>query len=155
MVCQTLKRKAREMKTRQDTDTWSPPKELDEHVERQLDACRTAFEAGNIAGLMDAIQICLRQSRPLPRWAPCVKKDSPGVNPSGSRRGHFSRGKLHIQDMIDLARYDTVIDCREHGIKHDELFDVASRILRGNRAAGAPDAIEASYERVKRGMKRN
>jgi hypothetical protein len=135
------------------------PKDDEDALIHELDSCRRAFEHGNLGAILEALILCAgpdksrfpgqwaKGSRPLPEWLNLALVDF--VKDRLRRR---SRGRSWLdqydQDMIDFARYNSVLEVRDHGIRWEDAYDIASELLSGSRAEGAPETIRESYRRV-------
>lgn len=111
---------------------------------------------GRLTALRDAIGWCRRHQLPLPDWAAdCVLMLLQEPKRLAKMIGADRRNRIH------LARWDLVAELRD---RHAELarsptnleptlpaaYDNASEALEGSEAAGAPDTIKKSWQRVER-----
>jgi hypothetical protein len=94
-------------------------------------------------------------SVPLPSWALDVLRERHADAYHGAYKRSAKWKRQYQQDMIDFDRAETVQACVEHGTLWKVVYEVASKMLEGTDASGKPDAIEKSYKRFKRRMKKD
>lgn len=129
--------------------------------ESELELCQKAYEAGNLAGLYDILQLCGRIGKPLPEWALKAITIFFGdflTDSLDKKRGRHSKWKTQYrQDMVDHRRAEAVQDCSEHSVSWDDggVYLAASEILSGTFAVGEKHAIEKSYKRYTKRSKQN
>ncbi|MBW7996794.1 MAG: hypothetical protein FVQ81_09570 [Candidatus Glassbacteria bacterium] len=153
------------------------PGSLEEFFKYELEILERAFNAGNEGALFEAIMFCFSdnsygkistadflddQGVILPRWvveAMVVRQFRYMMDLASTGTGRNAKWASRFrQDMIDYARYDAVLELREHfylKVKWDDVYDRASELLADTSAAGASDTIRGSYFRVRRRMKKN
>ena len=129
-------------------------------MERHLDGSRRTFEAGNLAGLLDALLWCQLHEQAVPNWArdgaiEMVTAQLTGAGIENGKGRHARWITRSRQDMIDYARVDTIEECRENGIRGERAFEAASKILQGTWAKGSPNTMESSLKRFQRRSKKN
>ena len=126
---------------------------------KELSRCKKAFEAGNLAGLYDALCICKNEYIFVPEWALDASLKYFGnflCDTLEPKRGRHSKWKQQYrEDMTDYHRAEAVKECSENSIPWDHVYYAASLILSGTFAAGAEHAIEASYKRYMKRSKIN
>jgi len=128
----------------------------EDYIKREFETYRKAFAAGNEWGLADALTLCKEYpSVPLPSWALDVLRERHADAYHGAYKRSAKWKKQYQQDMIDFDRAETVRECVEHGTPWKVVYENASKMLEGIVSSGKPDAIEKSYKRFKRRMKKN
>jgi hypothetical protein len=126
-------------------------------IQDRLEASRLAYEAGNLAGIAEAVMICQEWQIALPSWlvnalARLWKATARGEQKKGMGR-HARWIEQYRQDILDYSRFEAVMEAREHGFKGDAAFEKAVKIL--GPQAWSIDAVKASFRRVPRRMKEN
>jgi hypothetical protein len=141
-------------------------------IERTLARHESAWRAKSPAALVDAIAFCARVKCPPPEWLVTAFR---AVVPHWAKRAKIRRGpgayntlqERFDQDMIDYTRWDALTELRE---RRQELQDVLRKRWGGTSwlkcyaavadhlaktpAAGGPDAVKKSYQRVNRNIKK-
>jgi hypothetical protein len=133
---------------------WSPkPREYD--IDQNLQAMQKVFEAGNEAGLYDALCLCDEHSVPLPAWAmkAVIERQREVLRGDYKRRARWRR--QFLQDMTDYTRAEYVARAREEGVPWKNVFDEVSGSLKGTHCEGRPDAVAKSCKRFKRNLHAN
>ena len=125
----------------------------EEYLRRELQTLQKVFEAGNEAGLYDAIVLCGENSAPLPQWAleAVLDRQRELIRGENNRRAAWQR--RYRQDMIDYVRAEMVQEERELGTPWKLVYEKVSNLLRGTGCEGGKDTIEGSYKRFVRTFK--
>jgi len=128
-------------------------------LQRRLCLCQKAFEAGNLGVLQDALMLCCKYKRHLPEWLGIALQQLTRDSLLGisSRKGQGRHARWLTQyksDQIDFARADTVQECVDHNIRWVDAYYAASLSLQDTFAEGNEDAIEKSYKRYNRRIKK-
>lgn len=131
----------------------------DRLLQRRLKSYQKAFGAGNLGAVLDALNLCCKHKRHLPEWLGIavqqLTRDS--LLGASSRKGQGRHARWLTQyksDQIDQVRAEIVQDCVDHNIRWVDAYYAASLSLQDTFAEGNEDAIESSYKRYKRRIKR-
>ena len=114
-------------------------------IARELAAKERAYNDGNLGALRDVIQLCGEHEQPLPGWA--TKALLLGGDKQGEGR-HGNWLEKYRDDMKDLERYETVLQCRDYDIPITKSYQAAALILEGSYAGGSAETMRAAFKRV-------
>jgi hypothetical protein len=138
----------------------------DAYFEREIAIYEQAWAAGRFPALLDALALCREHERPLPLWvseAATAELEAVFKSRSKGRRGRTAR--LHSEEQTNFVhrvRWEWVSLCmdyraeeKEQGFKitRAQVFEWASEQLIGTIAQGSPEAIEESYDYVRKAIK--
>jgi len=113
--------------------------------ERELAACRRAFESANsVKALQDALLICAEQRRPLPQWLTIGLLKALDDVAAPSKR-----------DVVDYVRFLAVCEGRELGLPWPRAYEYAEAYLAPIDAAkGGDETMSKAYKRVARRLRK-
>ncbi len=136
---------------------------------KRLAAQRAAVEAGNLAGLVDALAEAQPATRGrasgtgdellvLPRWAveaagKAVLDVLNGHRPGAGRGRTANASARYVQDQIDLVRYLEVETWRRIGRTKERAMAEAARSLEALGLGASPDTIRSGHKRVARRLR--
>jgi hypothetical protein len=135
---------------------------IDGFLARELGSAQRAWKQGNERGLRQALLLCERFHRPLPRWATAgllslLDGEKAVKNWTGR---HARAATASAEDMKHFTRWDAVREMRD---RQPELASIAStwdatyaavaELLEGSEAAGTEETIARSYKLVQREMR--
>ena len=133
-------------------------KQKKEFLRREFKSAETAYDGGNVGVLFDVLALCKQFEVPLPDWAVKAFMNLLVEKISGDSKGIRGQKKWinhYLDDMKDYQRYLTVLEFRERGIRWLDVYDDASKYLKGTFAKGGSDTMEAAYKRVTKRLKTN
>lgn len=118
---------------------------------------RAYYEAGILPALYDALKFAVEIGASPPDWvieaATHVVREriaNPKILGKGPKGNELSSYK---SDMRHVRRWETVKALREKGMTLEHAYQEAQEHLVGTFAAGGPDAIKKSYDRVRTNLK--
>ncbi len=125
------------------------------------------WDSGRYASSVDALEACVRYSRPLPAWLAQTAEAALRYSYAhGGSEGRGKHGGYRARDrryLVDWTRWATADGALRHrallpdwgfAATRDGAFEHASTQLRGTRYQGSPSAVKASYERIVRSKRR-
>jgi hypothetical protein len=127
--------------------------------ERRMAACESAWRAGNLLAVLDAVASSAQLRQPPPAWL------IEAVSALVDLRMTPHERRRHEQDLIHYTRWDAVKELRARrrdlfkqdddgrGMTWEKARAAVSVLLEGTAAAGGEDAIKASYDLVEREMR--
>ena len=133
----------------------------------RLEACRKAWDAGNRAAALDALDDCAQLGGPPPPWL--VEAARAVFVWAASQRqgpGQYSTAKARAaMDAIHYERWEAVIELRgrrrellmrwsdDRGMTWEKCYAAVAEMLEGTPAAGTEETIKRSYQYVQGTMR--
>jgi hypothetical protein len=122
---------------------------------RNLESMQRAFEAGNPLGLVDAVIYCAEMCEfipglSLPPWAlRALSREILSGLCSHKRRRKGRILRVYKQRLVDLERFETVEQCRQHGYSYTDIMeDARSYEERGDSGKTAWRKAEADHQLI-------
>jgi hypothetical protein len=120
-----------------------------------LGALARGWDDGSLSALMNAVKHCRQNNLPLPHWAANDVLRTL-ANPDRRLAGADRRNRIHYTrwDMVHELR-DRRQELAASGYRPTwpEAYENASQALSGTAAAGSPEVIKKSYQKVERSFR--